>query len=130
MKLKDTIIKASIKSAIKCNGHKQRHGAVIFKGSHNIISMGYNHPNRYCNKLNPEYRRWISSVHAEVDAILNANIKDCKRSSLLVVRINQKQEFRMSKPCIHCMNLIKYVGIKRVFYSINTYPFFEEIILY
>lgn len=40
---------------------------------------------------------------------------------LLVVRIggNSKKEFVNSKPCVHCINYMKQLGIKKIYYSDN-----------
>jgi deoxycytidylate deaminase len=77
-------------------------------------------------KLHPKFQRFPYSVHTEVDAIIKAR-KDLKGASLLVIRVNAKNQFRLSKPCIMCMKYIRYVGIKRIFYSIDRFPYIEEL---
>ena len=124
--LKHSIIKTAVKAAKMVCNHKHRHGAVIFKGSH-VISSGRNFTHKYSSKVNTNYIRWIDSIHAEVDAIIHSNIRDCKRASILVIRLNNNDDFRLSKPCSHCLSLIHHVGIKKIYYSINIYPFFELI---
>ena len=54
------------------------------------------------------------SIHAEIDAITNLpKNTNMSKVKLLVVRSN----LRMSKPCLLCQEVIKELGIKRVFYS-------------
>ncbi len=93
-----------------------RHGCVIFKGNR-VISTGYNQI-RYCNKLDKKYRKWINSLHAEQKAIIFSN-DDLRRCSILVVRLNNNNELKNSRPCSKCLGLIKDVGIRNIYYSNN-----------
>jgi len=100
--------------------YEQRMGCIIFNKKI-IISSGHNYALKNRKRLNPKFQKWKGSIHAEVDAILNAksNLKNCH---LLIIRINKKNEFRLALPCNKCRQFIEHVGIKKVFYSINTYP--------
>ena len=101
----------------KKSTHRVRIGAVIYnKGS--LISRGYNQPFRSVKSVHPFARRWKTSLHAEVSAILNAK-RDLKGCSITVVRLNRASEIKIGKPCSHCLDYIDYVGIKRVFFSDN-----------
>jgi len=100
-------------------------GAVIFKNN-KIISRGHNYAQKSIKKINPKFQKWKGSVHAEVDAIIKA--KTClKGKDMLVVRINKKNQFRLAKPCNFCMMYLRHVGIRKVYYSISEYPYFEVI---
>ena len=91
------------------------HGAVIiYRGK--IIGKGFNKmcvPN--INKVN------TYSVHAEVDAINDALRKtsreNLRKSTLIVVRVNNKGEIVKSDPCQNCRNYITQHGIKIAYYS-------------
>jgi len=98
---------------------KERHriGAVIFKGN-KIISYAYNEF-RCCSRLHPKYKRFDFSFHAEQRAILNART-DLRRTSILVVRINREGNFLLAKPCCYCLEYIREVGIKNIYYSTDT----------
>jgi len=100
-------------------------GCVIFDKKR-VLSVGRNFKQRSIKKLHPQYQKWKGSVHAEVDAIIKAK-KDLKGSSMLVVRTNRFNQFRMAKPCADCFKYIINVGIRRVFYSVDHYPYIEEI---
>ena len=41
------------------------------------------------------------------------------RLDLYVVQVDQSGNLRSSRPCGHCMNVIKLLGIRRIFYSQN-----------
>lgn len=100
-------------------------GAVIFnKGI--FISSGHNNANRSIKKHHPKFRKTKYSIHAEVDAITKAKT-DLKNKSILVVKINKKDEFRLSKPCNYCLEYLKYVSIKNCYYSIPYYPYIKKM---
>lgn len=105
--------------------HSSKHGAVIFKNKR-IYSVGYNQPFRSVKSVNPIARKWETSIHAEIDCIIKAR-RELKGLDLLVVRINNKGQFLLSKPCSYCLNYIDYVGIKNIYYSILEYPFIERL---
>ena len=100
-------------------------GCVIFDKK-KVLSVGRNFKHRSIKKLHPRFQRWKGSVHAEVDAIIHAR-KDLRGSSILVVRINRFNQLRMAKPCQDCFKYIINVGIRKVFYSVDHYPYIEEI---
>lgn len=124
MNISSTLINIAIEEAKKSD-HKQKVGAVIFDKKR-IISKGHNTKQKSIKKFHPRFQRFPFSVHAEVDSIINAK-KDLKGLSILVIRINKNNQFRLSKPCFNCMNYIQYVGIKKVFYSISKYPYILEL---
>ena len=101
--------------------YKIKVGAVVFN-KNSFVSCGHNYGNRSIKKHHPKFRITPNTVHAEVDAIINAKT-DLKGMSILVIRINNNGEFRMSRPCQHCMAYLKHVGIKNIYYSISKYPY-------
>ena len=117
-------ISIAMTEALKSDHIKMRMGCVIYSKKR-ILSLGHN-CQRMVKKLHPKFQNWKGSVHAEVDAIIKAK-KDLRGSTLLVVRINKKNELRMAKPCNDCMKYIEYVGIKRIYYSLSNPPFIEKI---
>ena len=119
------IVEAAILSAEKST-YLQRVGCVIFKRT-KVVSTGFNSVLKHRKKLNPVYQKWPGSVHAEVDAIINAKT-DLKGCNLLVIRINKQGEFRLAKPCKECQKYIDYVGIRKVYYSDNVYPHIKELL--
>jgi len=124
MAIKQSLINIAVEEAKKGN-HKHRTGCVVFDKKR-ILSKGYNSCQKSVRNLHPKFQKWPYSVHAEVDAIIKAK-KDLKGSSLLVVRINKKNQFRLSKPCSNCLQYIEYIGIKKIFYSISSIPYIVEL---
>lgn len=113
----------AVKEALKST-YKQKLGVVIFSKK-KLLSLGHNYPQKSVKHLLPRFKKY-DSIHAEVDAIIKAKT-DLKGASLLIVRINRLNQFRLSRPCITCMKYIEYVGIKRVIYSIPEYPYLKEM---
>jgi dCMP deaminase len=109
----------------KKGDHKQKVGCIIFDKK-KIVSYGHNTSQRSARKLHPKFQRYPFSVHAEVDAILKAKT-DLKGMSILVIRVNRRNEFRTAKPCKNCLKYLYHVGIKKIFYSINNYPYIEQL---
>ena len=100
----------------KQSNHPNHHlGAVVVKGGR-ILASGYNRVQQH-NKLC--YRKFNSSVHAEQDAIrkLLGNPDLLYGSSLYVSRIGRSGSLLLAKPCAFCMDLIRSVGIKKIFYT-------------
>jgi len=123
--IRKSLVELAIHLAEKSVCHKQRHGCVIFKNKY-ILSTGYNQK-RYCKDLDSQYKNWIDSLHAEQKAIIFSQYS-LKRSSLLVVRLNRNNKLVYSKPCSVCLNLIKKIGISKVFFS-NQEGDIEELIM-
>jgi len=102
-----------------------RHGAVLIKGS-NVVNTSYN-KNKFSSfamrfkKGNKDY----ATVHAELGSILNIERTNTEGATIYVVRTNNQQKLRMSKPCDMCEAAMRWVGIKKVIYSTNEGVFKE-----
>jgi deoxycytidylate deaminase len=93
---------------------QHRHGAIIARRGVRL-SSGFNK-----NKTHPaarNYRSWC--VHAELAAILATKGASLNGASIFVTRIMRykQQSLGISKPCDECMKLIKFNGIKNVYYT-------------
>ena len=118
------IIEKAIEAA-KQSEHASKHGAVIFKGKR-IYSIGYNQPSRSVKSLSPKAAKWSTSIHAEVSAILNAK-RNIEKLDLLVIRVNNRNQLLLSKPCGHCLAYLNYCGIRDIYYSTDFYPYIERL---
>lgn len=115
-----TAVRVAVKEAKKSK-YEQRVGAVIVKRK-SIVSRGHNYPHRSVKKLHPRFQEWPNSVHAEVDCIIKAR-QDLAGTTMYVIRINKRGQLVNSRPCKRCFMYIEHVGIKRVYYSIDKYPY-------
>ena len=96
-----------------------RHGAVLVKGG-SVLNWSANQ-----NKVQRWAQRFRShgcghaTHHAELGAVLGVARDKTTGSAVYVVRISKKGSLLMSKPCEMCQELLRHVGVKRVFYSID-----------
>ena len=123
MKNNQRFIKLAVEEAKK-TFYRVKVGCVIFD-KNKVLSKGHNDPLKSAKNLHPQFQKFKGSIHAEVDAILHAK-RDLKGACMLIVRVNRFNQFRMAKPCADCMKYITKIGIKKVFYSIVGFPYFEE----
>jgi deoxycytidylate deaminase len=97
---------------------------------------------KICCNTNRNLCRGIfcGSVHAEANALLNyfgkslqfdsVTYKWCiktsyKKLNLIVFRVNSEGNTANARPCYNCLNMMKDIGIKKIYYSTDNY---EEII--
>ena len=107
------------RAAMESTYGKLRHGAVVVKGG-SIVSFGFNKAN-HC-QFGKRFRhrdRGDATQHAEISAILGIPRSTTQGADLYVVRINNYCQWRMSKPCHMCEEALRFVGIKRVFYTVD-----------
>ena len=96
---------------------KLRHGALLVRGG-SIISTCFN-KDKFCS-FGGKFRhrdRGPATIHAELGCILGLPRDVTVGADIFVCRINKLGEFRNSKPCAMCHEAMKYVGIKRVYYT-------------
>lgn len=96
---------------------KIRHGALLIKGG-SIINTCYN-KDKFCS-FGSRFRdpdRGYATIHAELGCILGMSRSVTAGADIYVCRINKQGQFRNSKPCAMCHEVLKYVGVKRVYYT-------------
>lgn len=112
----------------------QRLAAVLIKGKRMVSQP-------CCNTLRNKCKGTLcGSLHAETNAILSYygnklsfNKKEgwyfdktkernskAKNLDLFVIRINHNNDICNSRPCFNCLDLMKTVGINRVYYSVDN----------
>ena len=96
---------------------KIRHGALLVKGG-SVINTCCN-KDKFCS-FGTRFRdpaRGHATIHAELGCILGVDRTTTSGADIYVCRVNRRGEFRNSKPCAMCHDVLKYVGIKRVYYT-------------
>ena len=92
-------------------------GACIVSHDNNILSIGYNGMPKGCSDdefpwdRTGEDTKYPYVVHAELNAILNANGRDLRGSKLYVALF----------PCNECAKAIIQSGVKEIFYLSDKY---------
>lgn len=69
------------------------------------------------------------SIHAELNAILNAGDRDLNGCSIYIFRRDSNGDISMCRPCKACMAAIKLCGIKKIYYTTKD-GYAEETIRY
>lgn len=100
------------KKLSKKSDYHHKIGSVIVK-KNRILGVGFNKP----YKTSPHSNHPFRTIHAELDAILDANKEDLKGSTIYVYRELRNGKIASAKPCAHCQELLKRYEIKRVFYT-------------
>lgn len=97
-----------------------KHGAILVK-SGTIVNCAHNKvvyssfANRFMRK-----EGYYGTCHAEIGVILGIDKKITNNCDLYVVRLDYLGNLKLSAPCDMCCLAAKFVGIKRVFYSIDN----------
>lgn len=96
---------------------KFRHGAVLVKHGA-VMSAGLNKdkPCSFGERFRPR-DLGEATVHAELSAILNVPRKQTENADVYVVRVGANDDVRNSRPCPMCQAALRFVGVKRIFYS-------------
>ncbi len=95
-------------------------GAVIINKKGKVIATGTNirktHPQQYlyAKKTGNEKRIYL---HAEISALVKCRQKP---HSIYVIRVNNKGELRLAKPCDSCMLALEHANISNIYYSNNN----------
>ena len=105
------------KMALLSSYEKFRHGAIVVNHG-SIMSAGHNkdRTTTFGARFRPK-ELGPATIHAELAAILNVPRNQTENADVYVVRLGAVDDLRYSKPCPMCQAAMKFVGIKRVFYS-------------
>ena len=100
-----------------CPDH--RHGAVLVRGGSVINwSTNRNRVQRWAQKFRA-HGCGHATHHAELGAILGVAREKTQGADVYVVRVNKRDNLLLSKPCPMCEEVLRHVGVKRVFYSVD-----------
>lgn len=119
------------------NGHRCKHFSLVFYKDRVITIATNNKKTSPWNLRNPKInRQGIDISHlkgscSELRATLQLKRKTnipYNKCVLVNVRINKNRKIDISKPCTGCLNLLKFINYKSVFYT-NKNGQFEEFLL-
>lgn len=108
------------KMALLSQYGKFRHGAVLVRHG-SVMSAGLNKdkPCSFGSRFRPRHLG-DATLHAELATILNVPRSQTSGADIYVVRVGANEELRNSKPCPMCQAALTFVGVKRVFYSLDS----------
>ena len=95
-----------------------KHGAVLVKGG-SVINTSCNKDKyrSFGNRFRDTKTCGHATHHAELGCILGLDKSATQGTTLYVVRVNRQGDFRLSKPCRMCEDVLKYCGVKKVVYT-------------
>lgn len=85
-------------------------GAAIVRGG-NVLSINHNALKTHTDHA--QWPHWVCSQHAEMRAVILARC-DIRGAIMYVARVGGNE---ISKPCVHCYNVIRLAGIREIVYS-------------
>lgn len=124
-KKQNSIIELAKNVARQSTFGKFHHGAILV--SHGKIVNAAHNDNRLCG-FGTRFRttqKGTATLHAELGSILNISAKTTAGATVYVVRINNNDELRNSKPCPMCQAAMRHCGINKVIYSTEDGQFEE-----
>ena len=125
---------AAAKAVSKLSDYKHYQIGAVIVMNHRIISSASN-SNSKTHPLQKKYNKYRFTdegdhkQHAELAALvpLIRDGIDLSNAAIYVYRAHKNGTLAMSRPCPSCMQLIKDVGIKRVFYTTEDGYAYEKI---
>jgi len=113
--------------------YRCRHASfIIYKDK--IMSIGINNPNKthpnnlkfgYRNKRNEPINE-IIGIHSELAAVIKFGRQTLQDLDIVNTRIDRNNMLVLAKPCIGCQDMLKQLGINRIFFS-NNQSRFEQL---
>lgn len=105
----------------KYSDHRVKVGAVI--SNKKPIAAASNKVRTHPRYANPDNNR--GSVHAEVRAIINSGKRNLTGYNIYVYRETKRGYPALARPCEHCLGILEDVGIRKVYYTIDKYPYWK-----
>ena len=112
-------LKMAAKVAEQSGYETFRHGAVLIRGGA-VVNVAANSDNH--TSFGQRFRQrhlGRATHHAELACILGLDKSITQGGTVYVARINKNGEWKNSKPCSMCHEVMSYVGIKRVVYTVG-----------
>ena len=85
------------------------------------LNLKYNYINKQHNKIS-----MLVGTHSELSAVIKLGYENYEGFTLINTRINRNDKLDYSHPCNGCMDMLKQLGFKKVYYT-NKNSEFEFI---
>ncbi len=105
------IVKLAERAALK-SPSDFRIGAVLYKGNR-VLGIGFND----MSKTHPKSRTMEFKRHAELAALLRADPREVKGSSIYVHRLRWDGFVGLAKPCKYCLSMLLDAGVRHIAWS-------------
>lgn len=105
--------------------YRHKIGCVAVK-SGRVISKGFNQI-RYRSTGTFKYAKWKESLHAERDCLSKISKEDSVGCTVFIYREHKNGKPALAKPCPQCAFMLSDLGVKRVVYTTNKFPYYEIV---
>lgn len=103
---------------------KSFHVTFVYKGN-KMICVAHNdynkiHPHHRFGKYKPtknNFADYQAGIHSECAALIKLGLFDCSYLTFVNLRINNRNQSSLSKPCKNCQNLLDRVGYKAIWFK-------------
>lgn len=78
-----------------------------------------NHPYHRFGRYHPtkgDGGKYIAGLHSECSALIKLGLDDCSHLTFINLRINNRNESAISKPCRNCQKVLDKVGYKGLWF--------------
>lgn len=103
--------------------HRCRHFSFVFDANR-LVSVGLNSRKTHPRNLLYSYKGRddvdispMVGTHSEMSAVLRMDEDDCRGLKMVNVRVNRRGNFDHSRPCRGCVDMIRRLGFREVFYT-------------
>lgn len=119
--MKQRFFKLAEKLSEKSDHPHHKHGSVLVRGNR-ILGVGFNQL-----KTHPRSNTAYQMLHAELSAILNSGLENFTGCDLYIVRKRKNNTLGNSFPCKNCLEMVKSLNIRRIYFSTDN-SFNHEVI--
>lgn len=95
---------------------KSMHGSALISNG-KLVSLG---TNKIIKSFIVNGKRFVRTIHAELDVFSTFPKKLSKNMDIIVIRVNNQNILKNSRPCNQCIEKLLLCGIRKVYYS-NEY---------
>lgn len=112
--------------ASEASTYRIKVGAVLCKKGRALIT-GTNCIKTHPTWANPDKHIKLS-IHAEIDCLINSE-SEVLGDTIYVFRLGKDGMPGLARPCVDCMREIKKRGIKKIYYTIDHFPWYSSEIV-
>lgn len=99
--------------ARKSTHYQHRVSCVVYRGKE-VIAVGFNQLKTHTQSPDPWH-----TVHAEFASLWGLSKDDLKKAKIFVYRETVTGHIGLARPCEHCERMIRSLGIRKVYYSVD-----------
>lgn len=104
-----------------------KHAAALIKDS-TLYSYNFNAYVQPFYKKTDQINNYFKSIHAEINVFYNFPKKYVKNLDIIVIRINNKNILKNSRPCNDCILKLRKLGIRKIYYSNDSGEIISEFV--